>query len=58
VNAAIAGGDSNQLTFQWSVNGQPIGQEFLLYSEPRAGPELYGCIDRPWRRFNPAWRQR
>jgi opacity protein-like surface antigen/outer membrane protein OmpA-like peptidoglycan-associated protein len=26
VNASIAGGDSNQLNFQWSVNGQLIGQ--------------------------------
>jgi opacity protein-like surface antigen len=26
VNASIAGGDSNQLNFQWSVNGQEISQ--------------------------------
>ena len=27
VNASIAGADSGQLSFQWSVNGQPIGQQ-------------------------------
>lgn len=27
VNASIAGADSGQLNFQWSVNGQPIGQQ-------------------------------
>jgi len=26
VNASISGGDSSQLNFQWSVNGQPISQ--------------------------------
>jgi outer membrane protein OmpA-like peptidoglycan-associated protein len=27
VNASIAGADSGQLNFHWSVNGQPIGQQ-------------------------------
>ena len=27
VNASIAGADSSQLSFQWSINGQPIGQQ-------------------------------
>lgn len=27
INASIAGADSGQLNFQWSVNGQPIGQQ-------------------------------
>ena len=26
VNASISGGDSSQLNFQWSINGQPISQ--------------------------------
>jgi outer membrane protein OmpA-like peptidoglycan-associated protein len=27
INASIAGADSGKLNFQWSVNGQPIGQQ-------------------------------
>jgi outer membrane protein OmpA-like peptidoglycan-associated protein len=27
INASIAGADSGQLNFQWSINGQPVGQQ-------------------------------
>jgi outer membrane protein OmpA-like peptidoglycan-associated protein/opacity protein-like surface antigen len=37
VNASIAGADSSQLSFQWSINGQPIGQQhsFVFGTEGR-----------------------
>ena len=37
VNASIAGADSGQLNFQWSINGQPIGQQHSF---------IFGAVDR------------
>jgi opacity protein-like surface antigen/outer membrane protein OmpA-like peptidoglycan-associated protein len=37
LNASISGADSNQLNFQWSVNGKPIGQQHSF---------TFGTVDR------------